>query len=107
MSYDIWLTIDTGGAEPATVWDGWNCTSNVAPMWRLAGADLADFHGKPASECLPALRAAVVDMQDQPAKYLLLNPENGWGSYETLIPALQDLVTAFADHPKATVVVSR
>lgn len=36
MSLDLALTIDTGGPEPAVVWDGWNYTHNVNQMWRAA-----------------------------------------------------------------------
>lgn len=98
MSYDIRLTIDTGGSEPATVWDGWNYTSNIAPMWRHAGADLAEFHGKKAGECAPLLAAAIERMEADPETYLAMNPPNGWGSYEGLLRALRDLLAALRAH---------
>jgi hypothetical protein len=107
VSYDIWLQIDTGGPEPATVTEGRNMTSNVAPMWRLAGADLADFHDRTAGECVPLLRAAIADMEDRPGKYRPLNPDNNWGSYETCLRFLRELLDDFVRHPKATVAVSR
>jgi hypothetical protein len=107
MSYDIWLTIDTGGPEPATVADVGNMTSNVAPMWRLAGADLADFDGKTAGDCLDALRTAVGDMAAHPAKYEALNPPNGWGDQTGCLRYLMDVLATFELHPLATVVVSR
>lgn len=107
MSYDIWLTIDTGGPEPATVADCGNMTSNVAPMWRLAGADLANFDGKQAGECIDQLRMAVQDMQIHPQRYAPLNPANGWGDYRGCRGYLASLLAAFEKHPHATVVVSR
>lgn len=107
MSYSIYLTIDTGGEEPALLTDGWNYTSNCGPMWRAAGADLAEFHGKTAAECLPILEAAITEMRAYPARYRAMNPGNGWGSYERLLPALGELASAFRSHPKATVEVSR
>lgn len=107
MSYDIWLTIDTGGPEPAAVTEGRNMTSNVGPMWRLAGADLAEFHGKPAGDCLPLLRTAVATMRAEPATYSALNPDNGWGDYYGCVRFLEGLADDFEAHPKATVVVSR
>lgn len=107
MSYDIWLDADLGGDEPTTVWDCWNYTSNCGRMWRLAGADLAEFHGKRAGDCAPILAAAIADMKANPGKYIPLNPENGWGSYETLVPALERLHEAFARMPDTTVVVWR
>ncbi|MFG3709500.1 hypothetical protein [Micromonospora sp. NPDC047730] len=107
MSYDIWLNIDTGGPEPATVWDSFNYTSNCGPMWRAAGADLAAFDGEPAGECLPILTAAIKRMEDDPATYRAMDPPNGWGSYDSLLPALRRLADGFRSHPKATVRVSR
>ena len=106
MSYDIWLSADLGGPEPITFGD-WNYTSNCGPMWRLAGADLAEYGGKPASECIPSLRAAIADMEANPGKYTPLNPENGWGSLASLIPALIELLELFESAPKAEVWVSR
>lgn len=107
MSYDIWLTIDTGGPEPHVITGGGNVTSNVAPMWRLAGADLAEFDGLLAGNCLPALRAAVTAMETDPDKYKALNPPNGWGSYDTCLRFLRELLTDFEANPQATVRVSR
>ena len=107
MSYDVWLTIDTGGPEPATVCDIGNMTSNVAPMWRLAGADLAEFDGKKAGDCLAALHHAIADMTVFPEKYEALNPPNGWGDAAGCLRYLSDVMLAFEKHPLATVVVSR
>lgn len=106
MSYDIGLSADLGGPEPIHFGD-WNYTSNCARMWRLAGADLADFHGKTAEECIPRLRRAIEDMMIHPVKFRELEPSNGWGSLETLIPALRRLLELFESAPKAEVWVSR
>jgi hypothetical protein len=106
VSYDIGLCIDTGGPEPAYLTDR-NQTSNVAPMWRHAGADLAGFHGRIAADALPALRAAIATMEDNPATYKAMNPPNGWGDYDSCLEFLRGLVTDFTSHPKATVMVSR
>jgi hypothetical protein len=110
VSYDVYLsaTVDLGGPEPLNfqLLD-WNYTSNCGPMWRAAGADLAEYHGKPASECIPSLRAAVAAMEADPAKYKAMNPENGWGSYDSLLPALREMLAAFESAPVAIVGVSR
>lgn len=108
MSYDIYLTVDTGGEEFALLGDlDWNYTSNCGPMWRAAGADLAEFDGKPAGDCLPVLVDAIAEMRDNGAKYEAMNPPNGWGAYESLLPALHELAEASEKHPKAIVRVSR
>lgn len=107
MSYDVDLVIRTGGEDLASVGWGWNYTSNCSPMWREAGANLADFHGKLASDCLPVLQSAIQTLRADPKRFTSMNPPNGWGSYETLLPALEELAAQFAGHPKATVQVSR
>jgi hypothetical protein len=107
MSYDIWLTIDTGGPEPVEVGESWNYTSNSGPAWRAAGADLADFDGKLAVDCARILDAAIETMRTEPARFKALDAPNGWGTYDTLVPALEKLRNTMRRHPKATVVVSR
>jgi hypothetical protein len=106
MSYDIWLEIDSGGEEPVTVYD-WNYTSNCARMWRHAGADLADFHGKPVADCIPILAAGIEAMESDPDTYRSMDPDNGWGSYASVLPALQKLLGAMKAHPLTTVRVWR
>jgi hypothetical protein len=107
MSYSIGLEIDTGGPEPAYLGGDWDYTSNCAPMWRRAGADLAEFNGRLAVDCLPLLESAIAHMKANPSVYEAMNPDNGWGSYAGLVPALDDLAASFRRHPKATVTVSR
>lgn len=87
--------------------ESWNYTSNMAPAWCIAGADLAKFDGERAKRCAPILRDAIVDMQRRPEFYTLYNPKNGWGSMKTLVPALQKLLSAMEEHPEAMVRVSR
>lgn len=124
MSYDISLANPPQGApcghcggtgkEPARADEGWssspinwNYTSNCARMWRKAGADLAEFDGKPASECAPLLAAAIAAMEAEPDTYRAMNPENGWGDYDTLVAALQKLLTGFQANPHMIVWVGR
>lgn len=107
MSYDIHLEIDTGGPEPAVVGRDFNMTSNVGPMWRKAGADLADFEGKKAGTVVSVLDAAVAQMKAQPDEYRALNPSNGWGTYEGCLEFLEELRDTCAANPNATVRVCR
>lgn len=107
MSYTICLDIDTGGSEPATLDVDWDFTSNCAPMWRHAGADLAKFDGELAGSCVPLLESAIAHMKANPSEYKAMDPLNGWGSYDLLVPALEELVAGFRRHPKATVRVHR
>ena len=109
MSLDLALTIDTGGHERAVVWGGWNYTHNVNPMYRpILGDTLGGYlEGKTAAEALPKLRELVAEMEDRPGFYIALDPPNGWGAYETLLPSLRELVAAAAAHPLASWWVSR
>lgn len=107
MSYDIFLMIDTGGDELHDIGFHWNYTSNSSGAWRDAGADLAMFDGKLASECEPSLAYAVENMRGNPARYKAFDAPIGWGTYETLLPALERLLDAFRCHPKTTVRVAR
>jgi hypothetical protein len=68
-----------------------NMTSNVAPMWRLAGADLAELSGKPAAEVQLVLANAIRNMLSEPHKYKVLNPANGWGDYKSCVVYLVNL----------------
>lgn len=106
MSYDVYLAIPTGGNSSACVFDR-NMTSNVAPMWREAGADLANMDGKPATECTGALTAAIDAMRADPDKYRAMNPPNGWGSYESCLDYLTSIRDACVEHPACTLRVSR
>lgn len=110
MSYDLWI-------EPAGLCEDednplagclyWNYTSNCSPMWRAAGADLAEFHGKTTDECVPILRSGIAELANNPEKYQAMNPENGWGSWESLVPRLAELLIALENHPGAVVKVCR
>ncbi len=108
MSYDVSLTIDTGGDEPAVVADCGNMTSNVAPVWRAAGADVAEFDGKLAADCVAAVSAARLNLMRSPRSFdHLVRGGGSWGKVESAIEYLARLEQDFLAHPKATVAVSR
>lgn len=85
----------------------WNYTTNMAPAWRAAGADLAEFHGKRASTCARVLAAALEKMRATPADFERFNASNGWGSMATLVPALERLLAQMRERPRSIVRVSR
>ena len=99
MSYDISLLPAEPDAE-------WNYTSNCVPMWCAAGADLASFHGRRAGDCWPVLWEAIATLLDDPDRFRGMNPSNGFGSYESLWPALFALARLFYRYPGHTVQVS-
>ena len=108
MSYDIWLTIDTGGREHATVAEVGNYTSNVSPMWtRALGFPLADLHHKNAGGCIASLVEAVARFEDEPEEFSKLNPDNGWGDANGAANYLRRLLEACRKHPLARVEIWR
>lgn len=102
MSYDIWLEIDTGADEPWRFCNHLNYTSNCAPMWRAAGADLQAFDRAPCTEAAGPLAAAAKRMEDAPHTYRAMNPPNGWGDYESCLNFLREIAELCGKHPKAT-----
>lgn len=108
MSYHIWLDLDTGGPEPAIVFEVGNCTSNVSPMWFDAlGRSLGDYHEAPCSEAAGPLRQGIERMRADPDHYQAMNPENGWGDYEGALKYLERLYEGCCNHPKATIQIRR
>lgn len=108
MSYDIWLEIDTGGPEPATVDEVGNYTSNVSGMWKDAlGRSLGDYHGAPCVEAAGPLRSGIDRMRADPARYQAMNPANGWGNYQGALAYLERLYQGCCNHPKATIRIWR
>lgn len=107
MSYDVRLDIDCGGPEPVTVADCGNMTSNVGPVWRHVGADIAEFHEKRAADCLPALVEALRLLNASPRSYdHLVRGGGAWGTVESAIEYLTVLERDFRRAPNATVRVS-
>jgi hypothetical protein len=85
-----------------------NYTHNVIPMWEKAGCYEALYKsdGDLASGIIPWLRSAVEAMEANPEEYIALNPENGWGSYDTALPWLKELLAECIAHPDAVIRVS-
>ena len=106
MSLDIYLA----GPETVLVEKfSSNYTHNVVPMWKLAGVYDALYMsaGKRAKDILPALRAGLFNMKHNGEKYKALNPENGWGSYETAVPWLEKFIVACEENPESIIEVSK
>jgi hypothetical protein len=106
MSYDVYLEVDAGGPEPVEAY--WrNHTSNTSRMWREAGCDIAACGGHQAAQFAEGLAGAISAMEEEPEKYRQWEPENQWGTYETTLSFLRDLLDACRAYPRAVVRVSR
>lgn len=110
MSYDVWLTIPTGGDEEPSVEDVGNYTSNVSGMWRLAlGYSLGDLHGRTAADCIHDLERAVAEISNpvHAATYVAMEPSNKWGSHAGATRYLTALLDACKRHPATRIRISR
>lgn len=109
MSYDIHVDLAPCAhcGRGAQAMGEWSFTSNCAPMWRKAGADLATFDGKTAGECVPIVRSAIATIESDIPTYEAMNSPNGWGSVYTLLPALVALAELFEAYPAGIVRVRR
>lgn len=108
MSYDVFV----GGAERYD--DDWpgiteyrNMTSNVAPMWRAAGIDLAECDGRPAAQVAEGLVGALLTMEEHPDRFRAMDPPNGWGDFDGCRRFLQRILADCQARPTGTVWVSR
>lgn len=124
MSYDVSLYIPREtetcyrcpcGAEHQTPAEAEvfhaNYTSNCSPMWDAAGCRLREWayekaEGRTASTLIEPLETAIATMVADPQRFIAMNPDNGWGSYETVIPFLRSILSACRAYPEARVYVS-
>jgi hypothetical protein len=76
-----------------------NITCNLGPMWREAGFDDKACDGGRAGDILPNVNAAIAALLADPEGFRALTPDNGWGSYEWLLGALEKLRSACEQWP--------
>lgn len=116
MSLDVYLQfeIDTGGPGPehiVTVFDA-NYTHNCGLMAKESGVYGVVWRPEEngvesAADLIEPLRQGIAAMEDDPKRFIALNPANGWGSYETFLPWLREYLEACVRFPKAKVVACR
>ena len=108
MSWDACLQAADGGY----VTPEWNFTHNTngmiaaayeavtgnttpqcgGPLGRAIGpAWWERLDGQPGGEGAEYLAVIVTGLESDPARYRAMNPENGWGSYDTLLPLLREM----------------
>jgi hypothetical protein len=77
-------------------------------MWTPAGIyeDIYESEGKCASDVIENLGRGLANMKARLEEYQKLNPENGWGSYETALAFLEEIINACEEYPDATIRIS-
>ena len=109
MSLDVYLTKPV--TEEQEVYAR-NITHNLGKMAAEAGIykhlwrpDEIEVHK--ASQLIGALEAGLDLLRADPKRFMALNPENGWGSYEGLVEFVETYLAACKESPDAVVRVSR
>lgn len=106
MSLDISLT----EIRRVGVYDA-NYTHNITEMADEAGVYEALWHPDragitEAAQLIPILESGISAMRGDPARFKKHNPENGWGSYDTFVPWLENLLAACQENTGASIEVS-
>jgi len=60
-----------------------------------------------AKQLIEPLTNGLQELKDDPAKFIPFEPENGWGTYGTLVGFVEEYLEACIKYPDATVEVSR
>ncbi|HUU94621.1 MAG TPA: hypothetical protein VM487_02700 [Phycisphaerae bacterium] len=78
-----------------------NYTHNTNPMIRAAGCPWSsdELNGITSPQLVAVLEPALAEMEANPDKYIAMNPPNGWGSYETLMPVLRQVLAVAKRFP--------
>lgn len=123
MSLDLWLEVGPDGGEcychcghkhtpqsTNTVFDI-NITHNLRPMAVEAG--VAEVMWSPmengyeyAWQIIPKLERGLSKLEGQPSRFTLLNPSNGWGTYDGFKDSVKATLEACRQHPHARLKVS-
>ncbi len=116
MSWDLSMMTKGSDGESIELRE-WNYTHNVNRMIgaALEGEDMQSYWAKHLGPCWfdlidkktckeaqPIFDRIVTEFEADPEKYEAFNPDNGWGSYKTLLPVLKDIQKASREHPSAT-----
>ena len=100
MSWDVSLVCDTC---QGTVFDS-NYTWNIGPMLHAVGCNPRDWNQRKGLSVAAMLADALALLEADPEKFRAMNPENEWGSYDSMLEEwLWPLHTACRKWPHATV----
>ena len=96
MSYDVSFRRNVSNMEGELYLnESFNMTSNVGPMYRAAGLDVSALDKYTCKDVADTIIPRYEYMVAHPDEMRKLNPENGWGDYESALQFLKEiLVTA-------------
>lgn len=79
----------------------WNCTHNINPMIRSAGDPdwWKSLDGLSGTEGKALLERIIMGLEAEPGRFRAMNPENGWGDYDSLLTVLREMRDAVPPEP--------
>jgi hypothetical protein len=108
MSWDVWLTTEVDGHEITVDGPGFNYTHNCNQMIRDAGLTEwpYDVDGWKAGELGQRLDDAIKVLESDPKRFRAMDPANGWGSYDSLLPVIREVRDHCRTYPSTKVRMS-
>ena len=89
-----------------------NITHNLTSMADEAG--IYQYLWRPeelkintAVDLIEPLKKGLALLKSDPERFIKLNPSNGWGSYDSFVPWVENYLKACEENPTATISVSR
>ncbi len=89
-----------------------NITYNLNKMATEAGIykylwQPDEFHIVTAEQLIEPLQRGLKTLKDDPDRFKVFNPSNGWGSYDALVGFVEGYLAACEQYPEAVISVSR
>lgn len=87
-----------------------NITHNLNKMATKAGIyeylwRPDEFHIVTAEQLIKPLQEGLKTLKDDPSRFKMFNPSNGWGSYDVLVGFVKNYLAACEQYPEAVVSV--
>lgn len=102
MGYWSYLVVDCGGASLATVKDFNGQTHNTHVLiFQAIGRCFSDFHGWTASDMIPPLRLGISRIEQDEESFRKYEPDNKWGTVESSLSYMKEVLSACIDYPNA------
>jgi hypothetical protein len=105
------VRVEADNSETCEVFSA-NCTHNLSRMAQEAGIRDAvwapELNGiERAEHLIDPVKRGIETLEGDPERFKAFNPENGWGTYESLLEFLRSILDAALRWPEASVHVWR
>jgi hypothetical protein len=100
MSWDADIYAMVDGVKVSLHDGGWNYTHNTNEMIRKAGfaewpykvGGQGNINPMDSKTFADKMASVIENMEKAPDEYRKMNPQNGWGSFDTLLPILKEML---------------